>query len=151
MSRRSEEHKAESDADRLLEDCRPAVRSIAEALSRHLTEEHGCVSYVKTIYIGFERDGQIVAALYPHATSVELAMALPEDSPHPQLIDATHLTWRTMPVALVVTSETEIPIAKDLLDEAVDGVVSGTHDVELSIETFMGRSRHIANRRIVGR
>ena len=49
-----------------------------------------------------EVGGEMVAALYSHADHVELALALPESEEHRLLVDATHLTWRTMPVAAIV-------------------------------------------------
>ena len=48
--------------------------------------EAGCKSYVKTIYIGYDIDGEMVAALYGHADHVEVALALAEDHPSSQLI-----------------------------------------------------------------
>lgn len=133
----------------LLAESRPTIRSLAKAVEAHC-RNRGCESYVKTIYIGFELNGEMVAALYPHAQNIELALALPEDSPHAGLIDATHLTWRTMPVAMVFSSKAALPTVVALLDEAIGRVAGGTHDVDLPTEAFMGRSRRVASRRILG-
>jgi len=58
-----------------------------------LFESEGCASYVKTIYVGYDIGGEMVAALYGHVDHVELALALDEDHPADGLIDASHLTW----------------------------------------------------------
>ena len=58
--------------------------------------------YVKTIYIGVELDGAMVAALYPLKDSLEVVLALDSSHENSKLKDATHLTWRTMPVLFKV-------------------------------------------------
>ena len=53
----------------------------ALATSAHdIFVEYGCTSYVKTIYVGYDHDGEMVAALYGHSDHVEIALALPEDA-----------------------------------------------------------------------
>lgn len=99
----------------------------------------GCASYVKTIYIGFEFDGEMVAAAYPFARLVEVALALPEDHPSDLLGDATHLTWKTMPVLLQLTSFEDVSASRDLLSEAFSRVKSGTHAVALPNDRFKER------------
>ncbi len=100
----------------------------------------GCDSYVKTIYIGYEIEGQMIAALYCHTNHIELALALAEDDPNPILKDATHLTWRTLPVLVEVRSDDEVAIAVDLAGQAFGRVKGGVHNVERDNEHFV-RSR----------
>ena len=57
-------------------------------LNRHVSElaravhsvfvSQGCNSYVKTIYVGYDVGGEMVAAAYPHVAHVEVALALDE-------------------------------------------------------------------------
>src|ERR1035441_5420776 len=77
----------------------------------------GCESYIKTIYIGYEIDGDMVAALYAHADHVEIALALDEDHPDSALKDASHLTWRTLPLSLEVRTSSDVNKAVLLIDE----------------------------------
>lgn len=113
------------------------VSAAVEALHELFVVELGGVEYVKTIYVGYEIDGQMVAAAYPQAESLEVALPLPEDDPSPLLIDATHLTWRTMPVACKVTSAHDISSMVKLARIGADRVRTGAHDVDRPTEFFM--------------
>lgn len=84
------------------------LRSLAKAVSG-VFETHGCQPYVKTIYLGYALDDEMVAAIYPHAKIIEVALALPEDVPSSLLTNANHLTWPTMPVAAVLSSKADLP------------------------------------------
>jgi hypothetical protein len=101
----------------------------------------GCNSYVKTIYIGYDIDGEMVAALYGHADHVEVALALAEDHPSNQLIDASHLTWKTLPVAAVGHNLAEVKKFEPLIEEACARVRAGQHDVNRDNEFFMKSRR----------
>ena len=63
-------------------------------------ESQSCVGYVKTIYMGFDMGNVMVSAVYPHKKHLEIALALDENHPDVNLRDASHLTWRTLPVSL---------------------------------------------------
>ncbi|MGI8791923.1 MAG: hypothetical protein ACR2H3_01885 [Acidimicrobiales bacterium] len=115
------------------------VMSLGAVLDESLTAE-GCHRYVKTIYIGYEIDGEMVAALYGHSDHIELALALAEDDPDARLKDASHLTWRTLPVAIEVRSVTDALAANELARRAVKRILSGTHSVHRENEHF-ARSR----------
>ena len=97
----------------------------------------GCHSYVKTIYIGFEIDGEMVAALYPFAKHVEIALALDEEHVDPRLKDATHLTWKTLPVLLELSSITAVRKSVTLFREACERVRTSKHQVMRDNEFFM--------------
>ena len=101
----------------------------------------GCSSYVKTIYIGYDIDGEMVAALYSHSDHIEVALALAEDHPSGQLIDASHLTWRTLPVSAIVRTVKDLKELSQLVDEACDRVRAGKHDVKRDNEYFMKSRR----------
>jgi hypothetical protein len=100
----------------------------------------GCDSYVKTIYIGYEISGEMVAALYAHADHIELALAVAEDHPNMVLKDASHLTWRTLPLALEIRSTEDLVLADELIEEACARIRGGSHDVERDNDYFV-RSR----------
>ena len=116
-----------------------SVSSIGRSLDSSLLAE-GCTSYVKTIYIGYEIDGEMVAALYGRPDHIELALALAEDDPNRTLKDATYLTWRTLPVAVDVRTADEAAAAQDLIRRACERVRSKSHDVHRDNEHFV-RSR----------
>lgn len=117
-----------------------ASRGILNTLATEF-DRLGCSSYVKTIYIGFEFNGEMVAAAYPFASHVEVAIALPEDHASELLKDATHLTWRTMPVLLSLASVEDVSASEDLLTEAFERVASGIHEVNLPNDRFKERAR----------
>ena len=104
----------------------------------------GCDSYVKTIYIGYEVSGEMVAALYAHANHIELALAVAEDHPNMVLKDASHLTWRTLPLALEIRSTEDLVLAGELIEEACVRIRGGSHDVERDNDHFI-RSRQARN------
>ena len=101
----------------------------------------GCNSYVKTIYIGYDIDGEMVAALYSHSDHVEVALALAEDHPSSQLIDASHLTWKTLPVAAIGHDAAEVEKMAELVIEACDRVRAGLHTVNRDNDFFMKAKR----------
>ena len=101
----------------------------------------GCSSYVKTIYIGYDIDGEMVAALYGHSDHVEVALALAEDHPSSQLIDASHLTWKTLPVAAIGHNAAEVKKFGPLIDEACARVRAGEHHVNRDNDFFVKAKR----------
>ena len=101
----------------------------------------GCSSYVKTIYIGYDIDGEMVAALYGHIDHVEVALALAEDHSSSQLIDASHLTWKTLPVAAIGHDAVEVKKMAGLVVEACDRVRAGLHTVNRDNDFFMKARR----------
>ena len=100
----------------------------------------GCSAYVKTIYVGYDFEGEMVAALYGHADHVEVAIALDERHQATILVDASHLTWRTLPVAAIIRNDTDLAEAKILISEACERVLAGKHSVYRDNE-FFAKSR----------
>ncbi len=96
----------------------------------------GCSSYVKTIYVGYDLDGVMVAALYGHVDYVEVALALEELYKSNILIDATHLTWRTLPVCAVLRTRTDVKEFIKLASVACGRVGTGVHHVDRDSEFF---------------
>jgi len=127
-----------AESERLFGTCSKRVREAMDPIVRSLLAG-GCRDHVKTIYVGFALDEEMVAAAYPHPGSCDIALALPEDHPSELLEDATHLTWRTMPVLLTVDSSASGKAAMPLVLEALERVATGTHDVERPPEYFKGR------------
>jgi hypothetical protein len=103
--------------------------------------KEGCTSYVKTIYIGYDVEGEMVGALYGHGDHIEVALALPEDAEGSILIDASHLTWRTLPVAAVARSTEDVGQLNKLIAEACQRVRTQQHDVLRDPEFFMKAKR----------
>src|SRR5665213_3463112 len=103
-----------------------SVRPLAAAIDA-LFSSAGCASYVKTIYIGYDIGGEMVAALYGHQDHVEVALALPEDAEHELLIDASHLTWRTLPLAAVIREDSQLGPLAGLIDLACERVRTQQH------------------------
>lgn len=130
----------DNEFQRRLEIAPSFARLACDELTTLIVGEFGGASYIKTIYLGFQIDGQMVAAAYPDPHRLEVALALPEEHEAPGLIDATHLTWRTMPVAYQLSEVARIPELLALAREAAERVRSGDHHVELPTERFI-RSR----------
>lgn len=99
--------------------------------------ELGCASYVKTIYVGYDIGGEMVAAMYGHADHLEIALALPEDEESDLLVDASHLTWRTLPVAAVVKRKSQVAEFTKLATSACERVRSASHDVMRDNDFFI--------------
>lgn len=115
-----------------LTDYRPSIPLIRRKTIERLDDlfrSGGCSSYVKTIYVGYEIDSEMVAAVYGHAKFVEVALSLAEDRESDLLHDANHLTWRTLPKCLRLFSLEEVSEAEHLLLEAINRVRGGLHNV----------------------
>lgn len=134
------------EAQALVADSPETIRASLHAVYRTFVDDAGCTPYVKTIYVGFEIRGVMVAAAYPHSTLVEVALALPEDASGERLVDATHLTWPTMPVAVEVSSPEDAADLRAYFDEAALRVRSQVHDVVLPTERFINRDRFLTTR-----
>lgn len=129
-----------SEAEEFLGGLNEEVATIAVELHKILIGE-GCSSYVKTVYIGYDFNGAMIAALYGRAEYVEVALALSEEFKSPILIDGTHLTWRTLPVAAIVKSKGDIRLFKTLAISACGGVKNGQHTVDRDSEYFLSAKR----------
>jgi len=129
-----------SEAEEYLSRLNKKVAKIAGELHKIFIDE-GCSSYVKTIYVGYDFNGAMIAALYGHADYVEVALALPESFESPILIDGTHLTWQTLPVAAIVKNRDQILLFKSLAQTACSGVKTGTHTVKRDSEYFRKSKR----------
>lgn len=129
-----------SDVQSYLDDVNARVRKIALALHESMTDL-GCSAYVKTIYIGYDINGEMTAAAYAHADHVEVALSLADDHPDDRLEDATHLTWRTLPVCLQLKTVADVNKAAPLLAEACKRVTDATHDVHRDNDYFVSRKR----------
>ena len=133
---------AENDAEaqEYLKALNKRVGGLASSI-HELFRTQKCSSYVKTIYVGYDIDGEMVAALYGHADHVEVALALDEQYSSELLVDASHLTWRTLPVSAIVRTVKDLKELSQLVDEACDRVRAGKHDVKRDNEYFMKSRR----------
>jgi len=127
--------------------CTDEVAIVGAELNSILTGL-GCENYIKTIYLGFEFDGQMIAAVYPHRTHLEIALALPDDflELSKLFIDAAHLKWRTLPIAAILRSSADLLEIRDWIDVSFTRVKSGSHDVSRDNDYFMNikrRGRHL--------
>lgn len=128
------------DLVRLLSGRSGVVKQTIERLDTLLVG-NGCKPYVKTIYVGYELDGSMVAAAYPRGGWTEVALALPDDFDPGRLVDATHLTWPTLPVAMEVRRSPDIKACCAFASEALERVRHGQHDVSRPPEFFQSRVR----------
>lgn len=130
----------DGDAQTYLTEMSKRIRPLASELHEILLKL-GCVSYVKTIYIGYDINGEMVAALYGHSDHVEIALALSEDAESDLLIDASHLTWRTLPVAAIVSTDSDVPQFASLAAAAVERVQTASHAVNRDNNFFINSRR----------
>lgn len=128
------------EAEQYLAECGAGVLPLASDAHAVLIAQ-GCASYVKTIYVGYDVNGEMAAALYAHNDHVEVALALPEDRKGDLLVDASHLTWRTLPVAAILRSSEDLEQFTALVVEAVKRVREQSHDVNRDNEFFIKSRR----------
>ena len=128
------------DLDTYLAQTSAKVRKLVDAICGQFTDE-GCSLYVKTIYIGADLNKQMVGAIYAHKSNVEVALALPEDATHLLLEDASHLTWRTLPVLAKVESAKDVKALKELVGQACQRIRESDHDVYLDDDFFVEARR----------
>lgn len=117
------------------------VQSIARTVHDTLVSA-GCTSYVKTIYVGYDFNGVMVAASYGHEDHVEVALAVDENHPDDRLVDASHLTWRTLPLALNLLTVRDAKESKALFIEACKRVASDAHTVNRDNDFFTSQKGH---------
>lgn len=117
------------------------LRAALRQVYSYLVDDEGCVPDVKTIYISFTLNGEMVAAIYPRSSRLEIALALPEVHSSELLEDASHLTWRTLPLMLRVNDAVGLDEGFELIEEAVNRVRQGVHNVKRPTEFFIARRR----------
>ena len=83
----------------------------------------------------------MVAALYGHADHVEVALALPEDADGSLLVDASHLTWRTLPVAAILRDAGDLDQFRQLASLAASRIRSDAHSVLRDNDFFIRSKR----------
>jgi hypothetical protein len=135
----------ESTVEAFLEATSGQVNSMARA-AHEIFVMFDCSTYVKTIYIGYDIGGVMVGALYPREDHIEVALALSENDPNPLLIDASHLTWRTLPVAALLTNLNQIPQLELLISSAVDRLKHHQHEVYRDNAYFARKSPQTTGR-----
>jgi len=121
----------------------PKLRSLVSKIDTKL-RALGCLDYVKTIYIGYEIDGVMVAAVYPHPDHIEVALAVEESLSHELLGPADHLSWRTLPLSAVLTKVSEFSELIPILENAAARIGGGIHAVNRDNDYF--KKRRGANR-----
>lgn len=124
----------------LLTECNDRIRKLG-IQAHEILVSAGCLSYVKTIYVGYEINDEMIAALYPRADHLEIALSLPEEASGRLLADASHLTWRTLPVAAIVGSSEDLPEFAELAAAAADRVRTANHDVMRDNDFFVRTKR----------
>ncbi len=124
------------EANSYISELNPAIQKLA-ARAHRVFLQYGCSSYVKTIYIGYDLDGEMVGAMYGHPRYLEVALALPEDAEGSLLADASHLTWKTLPVAAIVRDvDSDMLEFEELVGRACGRVRNREHDVNRDNEFF---------------
>jgi len=117
-----------------------SLRNLAHKLHEYLIRE-SVIDYVKTIYIGYEFQGEMFAALYRNVSAIEIALPLPENESGPLIMDASHLTWRTLPLMIHVTQPSQLKDAFTIIDRAFDRLKDGSHLVNRTNEFFIARKK----------
>jgi hypothetical protein len=97
----------------------------------------GYASYVETIHVGYEIAGEMAAVAYARADYGEVALGLSEEVESDLLVDATDLTWRTLPVTAFVRRTDDLPVFEMLAADACDRIRSRAHDVHRDNEFFV--------------
>lgn len=128
-------------AEALVEGQTEKAKALMADVYGALVEASGCRPDVKTIYISFTKDDCLVASAHPGPDGIELALALPENHPSPLLADASHLTWRTLPLLVSISESTNREDVMDLVYEAMSRIESGEHDVDRPPEYFRAARR----------
>jgi len=136
-----------SEAVELLRELPDVVREFGETICLEFVREFGANLYVKTIYVGVEIDGEMIAALYPKMKelTIEMPLALSEGHSSKLLTDATHLTWRSLPLMVKVDQKSDMKAILKLVREAASRVVNKTHDVHRDPEWFRGRTQRMSH------
>lgn len=133
---------SESSVESYLETTSKPIKELLR-FAHNILVKYECFAYVKTIYIGYDFDGVMVGALYRRGDHLEIALALPENYVHPLLIDAGHLTWRTLPVAALLYEVDELQEFEILVSTAVNRVKQRQHDVNRGNEYFAKRQSEL--------
>lgn len=115
------------------------IRRLAQSADDILVS-FGCSRYRKTIYVGYEFEGEMVAAMYVHRDSLEIPLALSEEFSGALIVDAGHLTWRTLPVAVIVRREEDLHLFRSYAGEAFERVKSESHGVRRD-NAYFAKSR----------
>jgi len=134
-----------AEAKQYLAQLNPQVRKIATQVHKIMIDL-GCSSYVKTIYIGYDIDGEMVAALYGRVDLVEIALAVDEDTPGELLVDASHLTWRTLPLAAHIKTTSDLKDFQPLATLACTRVTNKEHHVERDNNFFINARKEKRDR-----
>lgn len=127
-------------AEHLTKKLPTSLQSLLHKIYRLLVG-NGCEPDVKTLYISFTKDASLVASAHIGGKQIELALALSEDHPSGLLEDASHLTWRTLPVCICLDANSSHKDALNLVREALDRVMSGEHDIDRPSDFFAVRPR----------
>jgi len=96
-----------------------------ERLFDYLVSQEACVSEVRSSYISFSIDGEMVAVAQRGDEGIDIAMALPFDGSDARVFDALDLKWRTLPTGIVIVGQRDVGIAKKYLKTACSRVRNG--------------------------
>lgn len=116
----------------------PAFRKVY----RVLVDQLKCEAHVKTIYVGFSRGGEMLAAAYPRQGQYfELALRLPDTTMSPLLYDAVLLKWPMLPVAVRISDDESFQSVEPLIRFAARREVRAS-----SIRAASSRSKRTQSR-----
>ncbi len=103
---------------------------------------------VKTIYVSYtDTDRNLVAAVHPDPTTstIEIALSLPPDTKAELTYDATHLKWRTLPLAVRLGPDDELTSEiMSLIQTAIEYAPSSVPRPSEDFEHISRRGRHRA-------
>jgi hypothetical protein len=129
------------DAKKLFSGVNAPLMPTFTELYDYLVKRLKCHPSMKTIYVSFSLKGDMVASAHPqHGQAIELALALPVEHKSELLYDASHLKWRTLPVAVKLTTPASLKGALPLMEEAARRVRTGEHSVSISNQRFAAKT-----------
>ena len=123
-----------------------SLRPVWEALDDELIRV-GLHRDVKTIYVSYtDEDRNLVAAVHPDPATktIEVALSLPKDFESSLTYDATHLKWRTLPVAVRLKSLGDLTRMVHTL--LADAIVHAPQSVARPSEEFARHRREAGTR-----
>jgi hypothetical protein len=108
--------------------------------------ECGLSPDVKTIYVSYtDEDRNLVAAVHPDPTSrtIEIALSIPGDNESDLTYDATHLKWRTLPLAIRLGPDDQVTDeVQALLEAAISNAPSSVPRPSEDFEKISRRGRY---------
>jgi len=112
----------------LLANSQPKLQELFLPIAKFLTFDKKCELSIGSSYATFSHDSNLVAAVYPAKSEIDLLLALPLDHSEKSLFDAVdrNYKWRNLPCGVSISTVTTAKVALNLTKRAFCLVESGT-------------------------